>query len=126
MIHEQDNRRPLGLPRQMPAQRITTVLELASTAPALGAAPRVAGLKLTATDVDWSSGEGPEVRGRAEPLLVAIAGRRGVTPALGGGRGVRVGWPAWSQAVIAALSRSLDSQRMVGRPTGRRRTAIAP
>ncbi|MCE0767419.1 maleylpyruvate isomerase family mycothiol-dependent enzyme [Pseudonocardia kujensis] len=84
MIHQQDIRRPLGLPRQIPADRITTVLEFASTARPLGAAPRIAGLQLTATDVEWSHGEGPEVRGPAEPLLMAMVGRRGITSELDG------------------------------------------
>jgi uncharacterized protein (TIGR03083 family) len=84
MIHQQDIRRCLGLPREIPAPRIVTVLEFATTARPLRAAPRIAGLTLTATDVDWSSGDGPEVRGPAEPLLMAMVGRRGITPELSG------------------------------------------
>lgn len=84
MIHQQDIRRPLGLLRRIPAQRIATVLEFATTARPLGTAPRIAGLTLAATDVDWSSGSGPEVRGPAEPLLMAMVGRRGITPELSG------------------------------------------
>jgi uncharacterized protein (TIGR03083 family) len=84
MIHQQDIRRSLGLPREIPAPRIVTVLEFATTARPLRAAPRIAGLTLTATDVDWSSGDGPEVRGPAEPLLMAMVGRRGITPELSG------------------------------------------
>jgi hypothetical protein len=30
---------------------------------------------LIATDIDWSTGRGPEVRGAAESLLLAMAGR---------------------------------------------------
>jgi uncharacterized protein (TIGR03083 family) len=84
MIHQQDIRRALGLPRPIPALRIATVLEFATTARPLRAAPRIAGLTLTATDVDWSSGTGPEVRGPAEPLLMAMVGRRGITAELDG------------------------------------------
>lgn len=36
---------------------------------------RIRGLRLTATDLDWSTGDGPTVEGPAEPLLIAIAGR---------------------------------------------------
>jgi hypothetical protein len=39
---------------------------------------------LTATDLDWSAGTGPGVEGRAESLLVAIAGRRGTSAELAG------------------------------------------
>ncbi|WP_232661271.1 maleylpyruvate isomerase family mycothiol-dependent enzyme [Pseudonocardia sp. TRM90224] len=84
MIHQQDIRRPLGLPREIPADRIATVLEFASTARPLAAAPRIAGLALAATDVEWSCGAGPEVRGPAEPLLMAMVGRRGITAELSG------------------------------------------
>jgi uncharacterized protein (TIGR03083 family) len=84
MIHQQDIRRALGLPRRIPALRIATVLEFATTARPLGTAPRIAGLSLTATDVDWSSGAGPEIRGPAEPLLMAMVGRRGITSELDG------------------------------------------
>lgn len=41
----------------------------------LGNKKRIAGLTLVATDVDWSYGEGPEVRGPAEALLKVTCGR---------------------------------------------------
>ena len=40
--------------------------------------------RLVATDVGWSAGSGPEVRGPGEALLLAIAGRRGVVDELAG------------------------------------------
>ena len=33
------------------------------------------GVRLVATDFDWSYGKGPEVRGSGEALLMAMAGR---------------------------------------------------
>ena len=36
------------------------------------------------TDVDWAFGRGPEVRGTAEALLMAIAGRPGLAAELSG------------------------------------------
>ena len=36
---------------------------------------RTRGLRLVATDIDWSHGGGPEVRGPGEALLMAMAGR---------------------------------------------------
>lgn len=42
------------------------------------------GLRLVATDLDWSTGRGPEVRGTAEALLLAVAGRPVVLPELSG------------------------------------------
>lgn len=83
-IHHQDIRRPLGLPREIPADRLTAVLEFAKTAPPLGAKKRIRGLTLTATDLDWTTGAGPEVTGPAEALLLAVAGRHGITAELSG------------------------------------------
>jgi hypothetical protein len=37
-----------------------------------------------ATDLDWTSGRGPKVRGTAEALLMAVAGRRGIAAELSG------------------------------------------
>lgn len=74
-IHQQDIRRALGRPRSIPPHRLGPVLDFALTAPTLPAKKNAKGLKLTATDLDWSSGDGPEVRGPGEALLMAIAGR---------------------------------------------------
>jgi uncharacterized protein (TIGR03083 family) len=84
LIHHQDIRRPLGLPRDIPADRMLTVLNFARTAPPLRAAKRIRGLTLVATDLDWSAGSGPAVEGPAESLLMAIAGRRGPAAELTG------------------------------------------
>jgi len=44
-------------------------------APPIKAAQRIRGLRLTATDVDWTTGNGPPVEGTGEALLMALAGR---------------------------------------------------
>jgi uncharacterized protein (TIGR03083 family) len=75
MIHQQDIRRPLGLLRVIPDERLTAALDVAKTAPTLGSSARLRGLRLQATDLDWSSGDGDEVRGTGEALLMAVAGR---------------------------------------------------
>jgi uncharacterized protein (TIGR03083 family) len=75
MIHHQDIRRTLGQPRTVPADRLTRVLELVPSNPRLGAGRRIRGLRLQATDVDWTHGHGPEVTGPGEALLMAMAGR---------------------------------------------------
>jgi uncharacterized protein (TIGR03083 family) len=84
MIHHQDVRRALGAQREIPAERLRVALPFARVAPAVGASARVRGLRLVATDVGWSAGRGPEVRGAAEPLLMAMAGRSVVLPELSG------------------------------------------
>lgn len=84
LIHHQDIRRPLQLPRAVPAERLKFVLDFAVGSPMLPARRLSRGLRLVATDLDWSRGRGPDVRGPAEPLLMAIAGRRGVSHELTG------------------------------------------
>jgi uncharacterized protein (TIGR03083 family) len=76
LIHQQDIRRPLGLPREVPPERLRHALTFARFAPPIKAFRRARGLRLVATDVGWSAGSGPEIRGYGEPLLMAIAGRR--------------------------------------------------
>lgn len=83
-IHHQDIRRPLGLARDVPGERMYVVLEFAKTAPLIHSKKRIKGLALAATDLDWRSGDGPLIEGPAESLLMALAGRRGVTEELSG------------------------------------------
>jgi uncharacterized protein (TIGR03083 family) len=83
-IHHQDIRRPLGIPRDIPPERLLATLRCALFAPAVRGFWRARGVRLVATDLDWSFGRGPEVRGRAEALLMTMAGRRGVVGELSG------------------------------------------
>lgn len=83
-IHQQDIRRPLGMPREIPAERLRAALGCALKAPPIGAAKRARGLRLEATDVGWSHGGGPEVRGPGEALLLALAGRTAALSELSG------------------------------------------
>jgi uncharacterized protein (TIGR03083 family) len=75
LIHHQDIRRSLGLPREVPRARLAAALPFARVAPPIRAFSRARGLRLVATDLDWTSGNGPAVEGPAESLLMAIAGR---------------------------------------------------
>jgi uncharacterized protein (TIGR03083 family) len=84
LIHHQDVRRPLGRPRDIPADRMRTALDFARVAPPIGAFWRARGLRLIATDLEWAAGKGPEVTGKAESLLMAISGRPGVVHELAG------------------------------------------
>ncbi|MBF6297115.1 maleylpyruvate isomerase family mycothiol-dependent enzyme [Nocardia amamiensis] len=76
MIHQQDIRRPLGLPRVIPSQRMRVALDFTRYAPLIRGAWRTRGVRLVATDLAWTHGVGPEVRGTAEALLMVMAGRR--------------------------------------------------
>jgi uncharacterized protein (TIGR03083 family) len=82
-IHGQDVRRPIGVPREFDPARLTASLDFLMTpraTRAFVAKGRVDGLRFVADDFDWSSGDGPLVRGPGEALLMAISGR---TVALG-------------------------------------------
>lgn len=75
MVHQQDIRRPLGLPRVIAPDRLRVALAFARYAPPIRGAWRARGVRLVATDLDWSHGRGPEVQGSGEALLMAMAGR---------------------------------------------------
>jgi uncharacterized protein (TIGR03083 family) len=76
VVHGQDIRRPLGIGREIPEDRLRTCLDyVVNTNLAVGGKKRAAGVRLVATDIDWSHGDGPEVRGPAEALLLTLNGR---------------------------------------------------
>jgi uncharacterized protein (TIGR03083 family) len=76
VVHSQDIRRPLGINADLPEERVRTCLDFVKgQQPIYGAKKRVAGLKLIATDMDWTHGAGPEVRGTGEALLMILNGR---------------------------------------------------
>jgi uncharacterized protein (TIGR03083 family) len=74
-IHHQDIRRALGHSRTVPVSRLTRILPLVPGNPRLGAGRRIKGLHLFATDIEWQHGNGLEVSGTGEALLMAMAGR---------------------------------------------------
>jgi uncharacterized protein (TIGR03083 family) len=82
VVHHQDIRRPLGRQRTIEPARLLHALQK----PNRFAHPRriTKGLKLTATDLDWTVGAGPEVRGCGEALALAIVGRKSVVDELNG------------------------------------------
>jgi len=88
-IHHQDIRRPLGKPRQIPAERLRCVLHDAVLSPELPGRRLARGVRLAPTDLDWSHGSGPEITGPAESILMVITGRASALGELGG-PGLRV------------------------------------
>jgi uncharacterized protein (TIGR03083 family) len=82
LIHHQDIRRALGRPRAIPPERLLPALRIALIAPDIGGLWRIRGVRLVATDLRFSVGAGPQVRGAAEALLMIMAGRRGVVDEL--------------------------------------------
>ena len=84
LVHHQDIRRPLGLRREIPAARLRSALNIAVVAPPLRGFWRVRGVRVVATDIEWSFGCGPEARGPGEAVLMALAGRPGAAHDLEG------------------------------------------
>jgi uncharacterized protein (TIGR03083 family) len=85
LVHSADAFRPLGMDEDASQVDPTPALDafwrmgrvIVHSAPHRGR-------RLIATDVDWSRGSGPEVRGRAIDLLLLITNRRQVLPCLEG------------------------------------------
>jgi uncharacterized protein (TIGR03083 family) len=77
VCHCGDIRRPTGVTRKAPE---ATLLAVAETVKGVGfplaAKKRIAGLRLSATDSDWSAGDGPSVTGPLASLIFVMAGRR--------------------------------------------------
>ena len=78
IVHGEDIRRPLGITRAYPREAVVRALRLQARTPASfgGARETVTRARLVAVDADLSIGEGPEVRGPALSLLLAVTGRR--------------------------------------------------
>jgi uncharacterized protein (TIGR03083 family) len=77
LVHPEDIRRPLGIAHDYPADAVVRVLDFFKKSNLLiGSKKRVDGVRLRATDTEWSHGSGPEVAGPAHSLLMAMTGRR--------------------------------------------------
>ncbi len=78
VVHGEDIRRPLGLSHKSPEAALVAVADTWKKSNLLiGAKRRISGLRLRATDVEWTHGEGPEVFGPLQSLILAMTGRKG-------------------------------------------------
>ena len=85
LVHHQDIRRALGHEREIPEERVLAVLDATPTLGSVfGAKARTKGLRFEATDVDWSWGDGPMIRGKGEALFMTMLGRAQPLPELTG------------------------------------------
>jgi len=85
VIHAEDIRRPLGITHDYPIDDVAAVATFYKGSNLIiGAKKRIAGLKLTATDVDWSTGDGPNVSGPILSLVMAMTGRKAALGDLSG------------------------------------------
>ena len=85
IVHSEDIRRPLGITHSYPPEAAVQVANFYKSSNLLiGAKNRIGGLKLRATDIDWTDGEGPEVAGPIVSLVVAMTGRKAALDDLSG------------------------------------------
>ena len=76
LCHGEDIRRALGRPGEHPAEHLIALADgYQGAGKPLGGKKRIQGLRLRATDVKWSTGEGPEVAGPCMDLILAMTGR---------------------------------------------------
>jgi uncharacterized protein (TIGR03083 family) len=85
IIHSEDIRRPLGIKRDYPMEAVVRVGDFYKGSNLIvGAKKRIDGLRLAASDAEWSTGSGPEVRGPMLSLVLAMTGRSAVLDDLTG------------------------------------------
>jgi uncharacterized protein (TIGR03083 family) len=76
VVHGEDIRHPLGLEGKTNPEAIVACLEMYSKGNfPVGGKKRIDGLRIVATDVDWSHGTGSEVTGPGLSVLLAMTGR---------------------------------------------------
>lgn len=85
VAHGEDIRQPLGQEHQVPEAALVAVADSWKKSNLLiGAKRRIDGVRLRATDTDWSWGDGPEVSGPMAALVLAMVGRKGAHAQLTG------------------------------------------
>lgn len=75
-VHGLDFTVPLGISQPIPEEVLRTVLdEMAKPSSLKHFGVDLGGIALQAEDIEWSSGSGTSVSGRAEDLVLALSGR---------------------------------------------------
>lgn len=76
ILHAEDIRRPLRIKHVYPRRAVMRIADFYSgSSRSLGSKRRIAGLRLRATDADWTHGSGVEVTGPILALALAMTGR---------------------------------------------------
>ncbi len=76
VVHSADVRRPLGIGTHSSAEAMIGAARVfLSSNAVIGARRRIAGLRLRANDLGWTSGSGPEIEGPMVSLVLAMCGR---------------------------------------------------
>ncbi len=85
LVHGQDIAIPLRRRHDLPPAAAATAATRIWSKPSLFRATRkLHGLRFTATDLDWTVGDGPEIRGPIEAILLLLTGRPAAVPRLTG------------------------------------------
>ncbi|MDR2986040.1 MAG: maleylpyruvate isomerase family mycothiol-dependent enzyme [Nocardiopsaceae bacterium] len=85
IVHSEDIRRALGLRHAYPTDAVVQIADFFKGSNLIiGTKRRIDGLRLRATDAEWSTGDGPEVSGPMLALLMAMTGRKPATSELTG------------------------------------------
>lgn len=85
VVHGEDIAFALGKEINHEDEALLATAEFAKNAqPLVGCRKRIAGLRLTATDANWSTGAGAEVKGPLLALVLAISGRKAALDSLTG------------------------------------------
>ena len=85
VVHGDDIRRPLGMEHESPRAALVALADSWKSSNLLiGAKRRISGLRLTADDVEWTHGQGPDVTGPIQSLILAMTGRKGSLQDLSG------------------------------------------
>ena len=85
VVHGDDIRRPLGMEHESPRAALVALADSWKSSNLLiGAKRRISALRLTADDVEWTHGQGPDVTGPIQSLILAMTGRKGSLQDLSG------------------------------------------
>jgi hypothetical protein len=77
VLHSEDIRRPLSIKHGYTPEALVVVGKFVTGGIGfLGGKRRSKGLKLTASDAEWTHGDGLEVRGPCASILIALTGRK--------------------------------------------------
>jgi uncharacterized protein (TIGR03083 family) len=128
VLHDLDVRIPLAIGRVIPEDRLAVVFNHLATVPSPGFAvgDRLSELRFEAVDTGWTSGHGAPVRGDAEAVVMAMAGRRAAFAQLDGD-GVAVLSERVARASTMPAPQRLKKMAMtLLRPSPRRARHVGP
>jgi len=85
LVHAEDIRRPLGIAHTYPTDAAVRLADFFKGSNLIiGAKRRIAGVRLKATDADWSTGDGPEASGPIMAIVMVMTGRKAALADLAG------------------------------------------